>query len=471
MRIRQAYDVIVVGGGTAGAIAGIAASRTGARTLLVEQYGSLGGVLTLGMSLKGVNDGEGHKALGGIGAELIERAREMDGATVVSQHPRHGSIMGQDPEAMKMTLLEMVKDAGLHLLLHSFLVDTLVEGRRIQAIRVANKAGLEIIPAQCFVDCTGDADLVARAGGLFVHGRESDGRVQPVSSIFRVGGIDLDKTWSYLEHHPEDFETPEGYVGDEYSTKAFRSKPGVGVAGFRSLIRQARKAGDYHIPRDDMGFNPLPGRNEVTINITRVHDIDGTDPDDLTRAEVETQLQMLEATRFLRKYVPGFAQCYVVSSPFQVGIRETRHVRGSYVLTKEDVLAGRDFEDQVARGAYPFDIHDVDKLAGSNTGKIAGGDTNLSKINRSYGVPARCLVAVGVDNVTVAGRCLSATHEAASSARGQPVCMATGHAAGSIAAMAALRACTPAQLDFADIRTVLSEQNAVLDHPGAAHTA
>src|SRR5690349_22603025 len=164
MRVRDGYDVVVVGGGTAGAIAGIAAARTGARTLLVEQYGSLGGVLTLGMSLKGVNDGDGYKAMGGIGEELIARAR-ADGAatTIVSAHPRHGSIMGQDPEAMKLQLMAMVRESGLDLLLHAFLVDALRHDGTLQAIQVAAKAGLEIIPAKCFVDCTGDADLAARA--------------------------------------------------------------------------------------------------------------------------------------------------------------------------------------------------------------------------------------------------------------------------------------------------------------------
>src|SRR5450755_1264532 len=217
MRIREGYEVVVVGGGTAGAIAGIAAARSGARTLLVEQYGSLGGVLTLGMSLKGVNDGEGYKALGGIGEELIAGARSIGGATAVSSHPRHGSIMGQDPEAMKLTLIEMVRDSGLKLLLHSFLVDALMDRQSIQAIRVANKAGLEVIPAKCFVDCTGDADLAAAAGAQLVRGREGDAQMQPVSAIFRVGGVELDQTWSYLEAHPEDFEAPEGYIGDEYS--------------------------------------------------------------------------------------------------------------------------------------------------------------------------------------------------------------------------------------------------------------
>jgi hypothetical protein len=318
------------------------------------------------------------------------------------------------------------------------------------------------VPAKCFVDCTGDGDLAARAGAKFVYGREGDGEAQPVSAIFRVGGVDLDKTWAYLEDHPEDFETPPGYNGSEYSVEKFRSTPGIGVAGFRSLIARARAAGDYTIPRDDMGFNPFPGRREVTVNITRVHGIDGTDPDDLTRAEIDTQLQILESLRFLRKYVPGFEQSYVVSSPFQVGIRETRHILGGYVLTKDDVVTGRDFADQVARGAYPLDIHDVNAAAGTRT-DVKGGGTDLSKIDRSYGIPARCLVASGIDNLLVAGRAISASHAAAASARGQPVCMATGHAAGTIAALAARKGTTPSALDIAEIHRTLAAQNAVLE--------
>lgn len=463
MRLRQSYDVVVVGGGTAGAIAGIAAARTGARTLLVEQYGSLGGVLTLGMSLKGVNDGEGRKALGGIGEELLARARRMNGATDVVEHPRHGSILGQDPEALKLVLIEMVRECGLGLLLHSFLVDAVADGSTIQAIQVANKAGLEIIPAKCFVDCTGDADLAARAGAAFVHGREEDGRTQPVSAIFRVGGVELDRVWHHLEQHPEDFEIQKGDPLGTFTVEDFRRRPGVGVAGFRSLIRRARAAGDYTIPRDDMGFNPFPERNEVTINITRVHDIDGTNPDDLTRAEIESQLQILEALRFLRKYVPGFERCYVVSSPFQVGIRETRHVLGDYVLTADDVMNGRNFDDQVARGAYPLDIHDVEKEAPGHNTQVEGGGTNLSKIMRSYGIPLRSLVAKGIANMTVAGRSLSATHAAAASARGQPVCMATGHAAGSVAALAAAQDRPVRDVDIQEIQGLLVQQNAVLE--------
>jgi hypothetical protein len=243
--------------------------------------------------------------------------------------------------------------------------------------------------------------------------------------------------------------------------EVFRRTPGVGAAGFRALIRKARAAGDYTIPRDDMGFNPLPGRNEVTINITRVHGIDGTDPDDLTWAEIESQLQILEGTRFLRKYVPGFENCYVISSPFQVGIRETRHVLGTYVLDREDVVIGRDFEDQVARGAYPLDIHDVGTETTSRA--VQGGGTDLSKLNRSYGIPARCLIPDGVTNLLVAGRSISASHLAAGSARGQPVCMATGHAAGTMAALSARAARAPAELDIREVQAVLRSQGAVIE--------
>ncbi|MDE2515296.1 MAG: FAD-dependent oxidoreductase [Rhodospirillales bacterium] len=465
MRLRKQYDVVVAGGGTAGVIAAIAAARTGAQTLLVEQYGNLGGVLTLGMSLKGVNDAEGRPALGGIGAELLSIARHSGGVTEVTEHPRHGSIMGQDPEAVKIALLDMARDSGMDMLLHSYFVDTMTDRGRIQAVRVANKAGLEVIPARVFVDCTGDADLAAAAGAEHVRGREKDGLHQPVSSIFRVGGADLERTWAYLETHPEDFETPPGYNGDEYSVAKFRARPGVGVAGFRALIAKARAAGDYSIPREDMGFNPMPDRPEVTINITRVHGIDGTDPDDLTRAEIETQRQMAEGVRFLRRYVPGFEHCYVVASPFQVGVRETRRVRGAYVLTAEDVKSGRNFPDQVARGAYPLDVHEVSTAAATGAEIPGGGGTDLSKILRSYGIPARCLMPIGVDNLLVAGRSLSATHEAAGSARGQPVCMATGHAAGTMAALAAASDGVPAGLPIAAVQETLRRQGAVIERP------
>ena len=132
-----------------------------------------------------------------------------------------------------------------------------------------------------------------------------------------------------------------------------RRTPGATVEGFHKLIVKVQKAGDYTIPRDRLGLYTMPGQNEGTINITRVHGIDGTNPDDMTRAEIETQKQILQAARFLRKYVPGFENSRIMSTPFQVGVRETRHIKGTFTLTKEIVLSGASFEDQIGRGAYP----------------------------------------------------------------------------------------------------------------------
>jgi hypothetical protein len=189
-----------------------------------------------------------------------------------------------------------------------------------------------------------------------------------------------------------------------------------------------------------------------------VHGIDGTNPDDITRAEIETQLQTLEAMRFLRKYAPGFENARIISTPYQVGVRETRHIVGAYILNKEDILAGADFEDQIGRGAYPLDVHDV--KAGA---KVQGSGITLLKISHSYGIPARCLIPLGVDNISVGGRSISATHEAAGSIRGQSVCMVTGHAAGAMAALAALHNSAIAHLPIQDVQALLRSQNAILE--------
>jgi glycine/D-amino acid oxidase-like deaminating enzyme len=463
MRLRGDYDVVVAGGGTAGAIAAIASARTGAKTLLVEQYGNIGGILNLGMAFLGSSDHEGYKALGGIGGDLLDRLIALDGGTNITVDSLFGSVAGQDPELTKLTLVEMAQEAGVEFLLHTFVADVLMDKSRIKGIMVANKGGLEIITAKAFVDCTGDADLTARANGQFTFGRQGDSLTQPVSSIIRVGGVELDKIWDYLDSHPEDMSTPDGWSGASYNVGYLRNTPGATVEGFRKLIVKAQEAGDYDIPRDRLGINTFPNRNEVTVNITRVHGIDGTNPDDITRAEIETQKQTSQVIRFLRKYVPGFESARIIASPYQVGVRESRHIKGTYTLDKDDVLSGRNFDDQIGRGAYPLDVHDVKPGAEVLGNSVGGGGVTLWKINQSYGIPARCLVPIGVDNVTVGGRSISATHEAAGSVRGQAVCMVTGHAAGTMAAMAALKNIEPGNLPIYELQSTLKLQNAILE--------
>lgn len=463
MKLYDTYDVVIVGGGTAGAIAGIAAARTGAHALIVEQHGNLGGALALGMALLGSTDGEGYWALGGIGREVVDRLTPLGGATLPTVDPQFGSVLGQDPELLKGVLLEMAVESGVHFLFHSTVVETVHDGPRVTGLLIGNKRGLSVIPAKVVVDCSGDADVVAGAGGAFAFGREGDHLAQPASRIFRVGGVEMERVWEYLADHPEDRSAPEGWTGHDYDIDYLRTTPGATMEGFASLVKQARAAGDFHIPRYRLGINTLPGRSEVTINITRVHDIDGTNPDDVTRAEVQAQLQMMEVVRFLRTYVPGFENAHIISTPYQLGVRESRHIRGEYLLTKEDILAGRGFADQIGRGAYPLDIHDVRPDATVLGAKVKGGGVTLWPVMQSYGIPRRCLIPDGVENVTVGGRCISATHEAAGSVRGQAVCMVTGHAAGTLAALAALHDTLPSQVPIDQLQTTLRAQAAVLE--------
>lgn len=458
------YDVAVVGGGTAGAFAGIAAAATGAKTIVIEQYGYLGGILSLGMNLLGSADAEGYWALGGYPRDIVRDLIKNEHATPPVKDSLFGSILAQDPEPFKIFLLRAAREHGADLLFHTMFLGVEREGDRVAKLTVANKAGISTIKAKYVVDATGDADVVARAGGEFVFGNGTDRVTQPVSNIFRVGGVVLDKVWDYLEEHPEDRTAPTGWTGTGYTMEYIRNTPGVHLMAFQNLIQQAKDAGDFTMPRNRLGIYTLPGRDDVVINLTRVHGIDGTDPWDVSRAEAETQLQTYEALHFLRKYVPGFDRCYLANLPHQLGVRESRHIVGEHTLTREDVLAGRDFEDQVGRGAYPLDIHDTGIGAKVLGTKVEGGGITLQYLSRSYGIPKRALIPNGLDNVIVAGRCISSDHEAAGSVRGQAVCMVSGHAAGTIAALGAQGSGVALRdIPHGDVQDVLRQQGAVLE--------
>ncbi len=243
MRTRPEVDVLVCGGGTAGAIAAIAAARTGARTLLVEQYGRVGGMASAGMSFLGVSDAGGRRALGGIGAEVFERLTSLGAAFADRPDRQVGSVTVADPLALQHTLLTMLVEAGVQFLLHTFCADVITDERRVAGIVAANKAGLELVPARVIVDATGDGDIAARAGAQFVKGREADAAMQPVTRIFRVAGVDVHEMFGYLRRHPDEMDLPDrwdggaGYAGEDLKA------PSVVMDAFPALVAQARAAG------------------------------------------------------------------------------------------------------------------------------------------------------------------------------------------------------------------------------------
>jgi 2-polyprenyl-6-methoxyphenol hydroxylase-like FAD-dependent oxidoreductase len=452
----HAVDVLVVGGGPAGIAAAIAAARSGARTGLAERYGFLGGTATAGLvgPFMGVFEGNAERVqlIRGLFDEIVRRMEDLGGAIHPSKVIRgeghsgfrlsgHNGVTPFEPETLKLVAAEMCLEAGVRLSLHSRFIAPILEGDRIGGVILATKAGLQAIRASVVVDCSGDGDVAMAAGVPMVKGRESDGLGQGVTLFFRVKNVDTERVERYAKEHPQD-----------------------GVAGkpFGSLVAEAKAAGDFTLPRDRINFYRTPDPGVWGVNASRIVRIDPTSADELTRAEIEGRRQVVELLRFLRKYVPGCEQAQLAVTATQIGVRESRRIVGEHTLTLEDLQAGRHFADAVVFYNYPVDIH--------SPTDGTGGILNEIPIAPVYQIPYRSLVPLRVEQLLVAGRCLSATHEAAAAARVMPACFAMGQAAGTAAALALAAGTTVRRLDPESLRRRLREQGAYLGE-GTAATA
>lgn len=413
-------DLAILGGGLTGVAAAVAARRKGVKdVMLIERYGFLGGMATAGLvnpfmtyfKARSSRDKE-NQLVFGIFQEILDKLDDLDGLRDKTTF---------DAEALKLVLSRMIVDAGVKLLLHTRLAGVVMaDSSIVDGVNIINKSGHHVVKADVFIDCTGDADLAYVAGVPCKKGRDEDGSMQPMTMCFRVANVDRTKM-------------PPKEKIDE-------------------LYREAVSKGEIHNPREDVLFFDTTQDDVIHFNTTRIIKKDGTDAEQLTQAELEVREQCWEMFWFLKKYVTGFENAYFQMTAPQIGVRETRRIEGQYTLTADDVLEGEIFDDSICYCAYVIDIHNP-----------LGSGTVIKHLKRGsfYGVPYRCLLPKRIDNLLVAGRPISATHEAHSSLRIMPTCTGLGQAAGVAAALSIKDNIYPCSVEGSTLRNVLIDDGAL----------
>lgn len=414
-------DVVVAGAGSAGMVAAIAAARNGARTLLVERGGFLGGISTavLDTMYAFYAPGEAQeKVVAGMPDEVVDRVEKYD--AVLRRPNTFGSGTGitYNPETLKRIWDDLAREAGVQVLMHSFITGAIADGGSVEGIRFVNKAGAHMVKAKVVIDASGDADIVADAGGDFeLAGR--DGAQQTLSTTFRIGN-----------------------VGD--------AALGVKKEQLHALMRVANQTCRFVLPREEGSVHRTPDKGIMATIMTRVPGCAPDDIEGISAAEAAGRAQADEYFRFLKAMVPGYENAVLLATSPWIGVRETRRILGDYQLTGEDVLAATRFDDGIARCGAPIEDHH------------AGSDTRWAYIPNSgtYSVPFRALLPRNLEGIVVAGRCLSSTHDAHASARSIGTCMAMGQAAGSAAALAVGAGVSPRDVPVADLLGLLDRQGA-----------
>ncbi len=419
MELVGSYDVVVAGAGIAGVVATLRSAREGAKTMLLEASGFLGGLVTGGRQTKptGVING-------GIFRELLDRCIAYEGADPVPRESFWGAYTGAfDAQTMERVMMEAVEKAGVEVLLHAPVVEAIKDGNTLRAVEVQTKSGRKLILGKVFVDATGDGDLAALAGAEFMLGRERDGLTQPITSYLRVLNVNIPALVEDCKTHMDDMwelTIPEnGKCNEDYILVFF-------TTGFTKRIQEAKKEGfNWTVPKDHMSLKAgvIPG--EVIVNVTRVHG-NALDFRTVSRAEFEVRKQAYCAFEFLKRYVKGFEKAVFLEVAPKLGVRETRRIKCRYVLTGADVRGRARFEDAIGLCNSPVDIHEP-----------GGVRATMENVGTGYALPLRCIVPEKVEGLFVAGRCISVDTTAFGSTRNLPACAMTGDAAGVAAAYCA----------------------------------
>lgn len=408
-------DVLVLGSGPAGFAAAYTAAKNGAGVILVEQSGDVGGISTSGLMSHWTGS-----CASPLYYEILKRSSEKN----------EGAFKNEitnliDPEKLKTLYLEMLCEVGCKVMLYTFAEDALCDGDKIIGATVINKSSKTDIYAKITIDATGDGDIAARAGAEFVLGRENDNKMQPATLMFKVGGVDYTKA-VFLGSFESTYDTPRGEL--QALAKEYIPYPAGHILTYKST---------------------LPG--VVTCNMTNAIDIDGTNAEDLTRATLTCRRQMDDIVRYLRIFVPGYENCYVISSASLIGIRETRHFKGKYTLNEHDILEAKVFDDYVVKDAYfNFDVHNI-----TGAGLDKTGVQKHFKQKKGYTIPYRCLLPEIKENLLLCGRNISGTHMAHSNFRVMPICVGIGEAAGAAAYIAVSQSRKLNDIDAGEIRKLI----------------
>jgi ribulose 1,5-bisphosphate synthetase/thiazole synthase len=428
--IHTEVDVLVVGGGPAGIAASLASSRHGARTMIIERYGFLGGCSTMagvtticGLFL--TKKEEPVPVIKGIAWELVENLKLLKAISDPIQIGKSFLVVF-DGNRLKEISEKMLQESGVSILYHVLATDVIRDGNTVKGVILESKRGREGIFSKIVIDATGDGDLSTRAGAPYK--KEDQCALQFPTLMFKMNNVNVEKAKR------------------------------VSREAIEEAMKKATERGEFDLPRISGTLRLTPLKGEAICNLTRISrrdkisSIDGTDPEDLTFAEMEGRRQIREYEAFLRRHIPGFEEAYVSQSGPQIGIRETRLIQGEFTLSKEDVLGARKFKDGVIRSSWPLEIHGADK--GTLWVWLPEGDF--------YEVPYRCLVPLGVENLLTAGRCISTTHEAQASTRVSACCYGTGQAAGNAAAIAIRKSVSPRMIDVAELQVCLTNQGCLI---------
>lgn len=416
-------EVLVAGGGPAGVATAISAARNGVKTLLIEQTGAVGGVATTGLMSHWTGATEGP-----LYEEILQRAQDMKKDwNYYGNKILHGKRI-INPEKMKLILLEMLQEAGAQVQLYTFASNVIMEGEQITGVITESKSGREAILANIVVDATGDGDIAAKTGAEFMKGRESDGKMQPATLMFKIGGVDMERAV-----FPGEFE-------DEFEVSAGK---------LQELGRTYLPSPIGHVL-----LYPSTWPGVVTVNMTNCLNIDGTKAEDLTRAEYECRKQVPLIVEFLQKYVPGYETCYLLTTASVIGIRETRRFVGKYTITEKDIEEARIFDDWiVTRAHFNFDIHNI-----TGSGLDETGRQKAFKQRKKYTIPIGCFIPKKIDGLLLAGRNISGTHLAHSNYRVMPICVNMGQGVGVLAALSVRQNKEPRQIDVTAVQKMLIEQ-------------